>query len=90
MNIHYLTETTYNNGYEKGKTDGAREIFEVLKEHINLEIEVVEELEKKHCAEYNPPVNEFICFYKSKLATLQGIGEYIEFCEKKYTKELTE
>jgi hypothetical protein len=50
MNIHDLTETAYKNGYEKGKTDGAREIFEALEEYILLEWNEVAyaELKKKY------------------------------------------
>jgi hypothetical protein len=30
MNKHDATESAYNNGYEKGKADSAREIFEEI------------------------------------------------------------
>ena len=30
MNVHNATEVAYRNGYEKGKTDAAREIIEEI------------------------------------------------------------
>lgn len=35
MNIHDATETAYKNGYEQGKADVAREIFEEIEDVIN-------------------------------------------------------
>ena len=36
MDIHDLTEIAYNNGYEKGKADSAREIFEEIEKYVEV------------------------------------------------------
>jgi flagellar biosynthesis/type III secretory pathway protein FliH len=35
MNIHDATETAYQNGYQKGRADAAKEIFEEIKRSLN-------------------------------------------------------
>ena len=57
MDKYTATETAYKNGYEQGRTDAAREIFEEIEEIFNKRIAFYTDMEKqskfteKHYAE---------------------------------------
>lgn len=81
MKQHEAIEVAFNNGYEKGRADAAREIFE------EIEKEIEEDLKSNYKAlphlEFS---NELYNSVRGNIAALRGIEGFIAELKKKFTE----